>query len=124
MDNASLQKRIEVLEKNWASLQQSNTIPINTDRALMGRGFLKIGNFAIGGYGTLNVAGEYVLVIAGATAQSIVLGSYVTHAGGELEIVMRASTSSPGNYEIYAQGTATEEFAYVVFLLNSNYSSL
>lgn len=123
MDNSSLQKRIEVLEKNWASLQQSNTIPINTDRALLGRGFIKLNSF-IGGYGTLNVAGEYVLVIPGASAQSIVLASYVTHAGGELEVVIRASTSSPGNYEIYAQGTATEEFAYVVFLLNNNYTTI
>jgi len=124
MDNANLQKRIEILEKNWLLLQQSNTIPINTERAFLGRGFIKQNNLVIGGYGTMNVSGEYVLVIPGATAQSIVLATYVTHAGGELEVVIRPSTSSPGNYEIYAQGVATEEFAYVVFLLNSNYTTI
>lgn len=124
MDNSSLEKRIEVLEKNWLSLQQSNTIPINTDRALMGRGFLKLGNFLVGGYGTIAISGEYVLVIPGAGAQSIVLATYVTHAGGELEAVIRASTTKPGSYEIYVQGTASEEFSYIVFLLNSNYTSI
>lgn len=41
MDNQNLQKRIEALELEVASLRQTNTIPLEVDRAFVGRKFIK-----------------------------------------------------------------------------------
>ncbi len=127
MDNTQLQKRIDVLEKQMASLNQSSTITYNVQNAFQGRGFINQ-NFFVAGYGTLGVTGEYNVVIPRAKATSIVLVSYVTAVAGitehYLEATIRESITSPGSYEIYVQGLATETFAYVVFLLDSNYTNL
>lgn len=42
MDNQQLQKRIEALEKQMASLNQSSTITYQVENALQGRGFVNI----------------------------------------------------------------------------------
>lgn len=124
MDNTQLQKRIEVLEKQIATLNQSSTISYQVENAFKGRGFLT-NSFFVVGYGTCGVTGEYVLVIPGATSQSIVMVTPVTSSTGTLlEATVRESITSPGQYEIYVQGTATDTFSYVVFLVNKHYTDL
>ena len=124
MDNQQLQKRIDVLEQQVKSLNQSSTITYQVENAFKGRGFLT-NSFFVAGYGTCGVVGEYILVIPGATSQSIVLVTpVVSSAGVLLEATIRASITNPGQYEIYVQGTATDTFSYVVFLLNKHYTDL
>lgn len=124
MGPQELQKRIEVLEKQIASLNQSSTISYQVENAFLGRGFLQERDFVIGGFGTLDAGGEYQLVIPGANATSIPMVSYITTVGGELEASIIPSVSSPGQYEIYVQGNATETFNYLVFLTKNNYTTL
>ncbi len=63
MDNAQLQKRIEALEKEIASLKASATIPYPIESAFIGRGFMnsKIREvpltFAIAGMGMIREIG-------------------------------------------------------------------
>lgn len=42
MDNTQLIQRIDKLEKEILSLRQTNTIPLEVDRAFQGRNFAKI----------------------------------------------------------------------------------
>ena len=119
-----LEKRILDLEKQIQSLNQSSTISYQVENAFKGRGFLTNSSF-VTGYGTCNVGGEYTLVIPGATSQSIVMVTPVTSSTGTLlESTIRASVSTPGQYEIYVQGTATDAFSYIVFLSSNHYTDL
>jgi hypothetical protein len=124
MDNTQLQKRIEILEKQIQSLNQSNTITYQVQNALIGRGFLNFDSLVVG-YGQFGVAGEFVQVIPKATANSIVMATSVVNSTGlPIEAVIRASSTDLGSYEIYVQGVATDTFAYVVFLTTNLYTTL
>lgn len=74
MDNAQLQKRIEVLEKQMASLNQSSSITYQVDNAFNNRGFIKT-DFFVAGKVTLNAQGVYWITAPIATNNSIVLVS-------------------------------------------------
>lgn len=120
--NPDLQNQLNELKDRMDRLENSYSIPLSVDRAFQGRGFLKK-EFIYSGEGTLNVSGEYRQVIPGASERSIAL---VTRTNGSLVALISAdivpSSSSPGSYEIYVEGTATEQFNFVV-ILDANIST-
>lgn len=84
MDNENLQKRIELLEKQMKTLNNSSTISYQVDNSFVGRGFVRQDKFFFAGTGTIGVMGDFRYAIAGATAQSIVL--VTTFPGSSSEV--------------------------------------
>lgn len=123
-NNTQIEARIAALETFQKSLQQSNLIPYNVNRAFVDRGFIQAESFFVAGTSALNVSGESKLIIPNATLNSIPMVCYRTTVGGELEAIIRESPTEPGQYELYTQGNATEEFNFVVFLFDRNYKQL
>jgi hypothetical protein len=109
-----VQEQINNLQKQIDALRQANTIPYEIDRAFQARGFSKVS--IITGRGTLNVTGEYRLIIPGAKATSTAHATYDDASdGGDVGISVIPSVTYPGQYEIYVFGLATKTFNYVVF---------
>jgi hypothetical protein len=119
MDNQNLQKRIESLEKQMLALQNSSTIPFNVVRSLSGRGFVLQNEFFVAGEGTFSFGGTFRSEIPGATEQSIVLITpYTTNVSTSVAAQIVPSTTFNG-YDLYAEGTANDNFSFVVFLFNN-----
>lgn len=119
-DTASnVEERVAKLEKDFASLQQSTSIPLDTKRAFMGVGFLTETEFITAGSGTFAVTGDYALLIPGATSNSIILASPGTGAVQFISAQMRPSPTATNQYEIYLEGTAGDTFFFIVFNLKN-----
>lgn len=110
---AALEKEVADLKKRMDALSNVATIPYNVDRAFNDRGFSKVK--IVTGTGSIPVAGLFTLSIPGATSESIAL---VSHAiDSPVGAVLECGIIAIGNeYGIAVQGTATEEFNFVVFI--------
>lgn len=64
MDNTQLQQKVDKLEKQMATLNNSSTITYQVDNAFNNRGFIKT-DFFVAGTGQCNAFGEYRVVIPG-----------------------------------------------------------
>jgi hypothetical protein len=113
MDSQQLLKRIEVLEKNWSLLEQSNTIPYKIEKAFMGRGFLQSSNLFLTGYATLNISGEANVPISGASINNIAVAVYADGTGSDIGSVVINGASG---VELYLNGTGLATVYWIVFL--------
>jgi hypothetical protein len=122
MDNENeLQKQIDELKLRLDNLNAFQKIPLQVDTAWKNRGFIKQQQFEffVFGTGSLNVAGQYKILIPGANLNSM---PFVTPfvAGGASPMAAEIILES-GNYLLYVEGTATERFYYVVFLFKDRW---
>lgn len=117
MDNASLQKRIEALEKQFSLLKNSNTIPIEIERAFKGRGFLQSSNLMLSGYTTLNAFGEGRVPVSGASMNNIAVAVYADGTSPGVGSILVNGTSG---IELYLNGTALADVFWIVFLTSNN----
>jgi len=127
MMDEELKKEIEILKtemselnSKFSSLSNSISFPREIDDTLKQRGFINQDFFVIG-YGEIGVAGQFTQEIPNAGAKSIVLANWVSVSVTNLPILaLVRQNPTTGKYEIYVEGTATEQFAYIVFLNKEN----
>lgn len=119
MNNDIIQMKADIAELKTTinSLKQSSTIPYDIDKAFVNRGFTKVR--MVTGKGSFNVSGEFKLQIPGATKNSPVFISS-TDGSALMGATMQLNATSTG-YQIYAQGTATKTFYFLV-MIDPNYT--
>lgn len=112
-----LEARVKTLEKVIDDLQNSTTIPINIDKSLAGRGFLKAGGFFYSGRVTIGAAGFSIIPIPNATGQSVPYVNYVTFPAPGVPVAY--IQFSVDHYELYIDADVGTIVNFVVFLNNT-----
>lgn len=121
-----IKKEVADIKREMMNLKNSSTIPYDIERAFKTRGFVKT-DFFVAGYSAFSAAGESFIDIPGATQNSIPFAITKTNSVGTVlgaKIITNATAISlgwptnPVGYTLYVQGTANDEFYFIVFLFN------
>ncbi len=75
MNEENLQNQIDALTKRMNDFEVSSTIPIQVDKAFVGRGFLKANTLMISGQITIPASGQATIQLVGANVTSIALAN-------------------------------------------------
>ncbi len=113
-----LQQRVVQLEKQYANFLQSNSIPLNVERSLAGRGFLTTSNFMAVGQTQVGVSGSAIIPIAKANKYSIAFANYANFPDSGV-VDAYIESDGLGGYQLHLEAVATQPINYVVFLNNN-----
>lgn len=113
---AQILNRIQALEKQYQELQNSSTIPLNIDKAFLGRGYLKNNSLFYVGRVEIGAAGVSRIPIPGANGNSIAFATDAIFPATGVEAYIEFSTD---HYDLHLEGIATTVVNFVVFLNNT-----
>jgi hypothetical protein len=123
MNEKELAARVEILEKEIASLRQSSSISYEVDNAFKGRGFLKSDNLFITGSAEIGPGGHVRIPMPNVSTKVIVLttSNDATPSTFPQGIITDVGTLIPGVNDLYIEGGSGDVINYIVFLTSDRH---
>ncbi len=114
-----LETRVALLEKDYRDRQSANTMPLGFDKAMSGRGFLKVSD-CVSGQTTFGVSAVAHLFIPGLKIGNIAFAQF-SDGTGYCEAIV---TNLGNGVELRIDGTTGKIAYFMVFLKSDTNASL